>query len=91
MTQTDQGTADQILSRFPNATEAVQAALLAIEFTPLDDNDDHSPCPCCGKWHMADGLPVAICPCGYCAHIAITGNRCDFCGDQCDFCGEVKK
>lgn len=76
-----QEAAETIVRRFPHAVEKVQAVLVGmlLGYAELGD-EDQTPCPRCGMWHLADGLPVPICPCGYCAHAARTGNTCDFCG-----------
>ncbi len=74
--------AETIVVRFPHARDEVQAVLVGMLLNepPIDEDEDQTPCPRCGMWHLADGLQVPICPCGYCAHVARTGDKCDFCG-----------
>ncbi len=40
------------------------------------------PCPACGTVHDdLDGFGVLFCDvCGWCAHVSLTGYRCDACG-----------
>ena len=46
-----------------------------------DDDDVYARCPQCKRWQLSDGLLVPICNCGYCAHMSLTGDVCNWCGE----------